>query len=122
MVPQKNNRQKNWRYGLIAEAICTLSLRLRGYRILARRFETPLGEIDIIARRGNLIAFIEAKARQNLELAAHSIGKQQQSHIARAAELFMQRHSSLAQCQLRFDAMLIAPRRIPRYIRDAWRI
>jgi putative endonuclease len=55
---------------------------------LARRFKTPLGEIDIIARRGNLIAFIEVKARQNLELAAHSIGKQQQSHIARAAELF----------------------------------
>jgi len=94
-------------------------LRLHGYRILARRFKTPLGEIDIIARRGNLIAFIEVKARQNLELAAHSIGKQQQSHIARAAELFMQRHSSLAQCQLRFDAMLIAPRRIPRHIRDA---
>jgi len=69
MSPQKNNRQKAWRYGQAAEAICTLSLRLRGYRILARRFKTPLGEIDIIARRGNRIAFIEVKARQDLEQA-----------------------------------------------------
>ncbi|MGY8990352.1 MAG: YraN family protein [Rhodospirillales bacterium] len=122
MSPQKNNRQKAWLYGQAAEAICTLSLRLRGYRILARRFKTPLGEIDIIARRRIRIAFIEVKARQDLEQAAHSIGEQQQKRIARAAELFMQRHAALAQCHLRFDAMLIAPWRIPRHIRDAWRI
>ena len=77
MGRQKNKRQKAWRYGQAAETICALSLQLRGYRILARQFKTPLGEVDIIARRGRVLVFIEVKARQDLERAAQSIGEQQ---------------------------------------------
>ena len=120
--PKKNKRQRAWRYGQSAETICALSLYLRGYRILARQFKTPLGEIDIIARRGNQIVFIEVKARKDFEQAAQSIGNQQRARIARAAEIFLQRHPSLAQHRQRFDAMLVAPWRIPRHICDAWQM
>ena len=69
-----------------------------------------------------MLVFIEVKARQDLERAAQSIGEQQRGRIERAAELFLQRHPNLAQHRVRFDVMLIAPRRIPRHICDAWRV
>lgn len=116
-----NRRQQAWRFGRFAETICALSLRLRGYRILAQRFKTPLGEIDIIARRGNILAFIEVKARQEFEQAAEAISHQQRERIIRTAEIFLQRHPQYASNQMRFDAMLIAPSRIPKHICDAWR-
>ena len=119
--PKKNSRQQAQRYGRAAEVFCALSLWLRGYRILARRFKTPLGEIDIVARRGSVLAFVEVKARINFDQAAQSISMQQRNRIARAAEIFLQRHPSQTRRRMRFDAMLVAPWRIPRHIRDAWR-
>jgi len=118
---KKGTRQQAQRYGRAAEILCALSLWSRGYRILARRFKTPLGEIDIVARRGNVLAFVEVKARRDLDQAAQSIGMQQRDRITRAAEIFLQRYPSQTQRQMRFDAMLVVPWRIPRHIRDAWR-
>ncbi|MGA0392681.1 MAG: YraN family protein [Rhodospirillales bacterium] len=116
-----NRRQRAWRYGQFAETMCALSLQLRGYRVLARRYKTPLGEIDIVARHGRVLAFIEVKARQNFKEAVESISPRQRDRIVRAAELYLQRNAQFAQLHLRFDAMLIAPWRIPRHIRDDWR-
>ena len=114
-------RRAAWRLGKRAETLCVWSLRLRGYRILARRVATPMGEIDIVARRGSVLAVIEVKARPTLAEAAESIGPRQQLRIRRAAEAFVGTHPRLADLTVRFDVMLLAPRRWPTHIVDAWR-
>jgi putative endonuclease len=109
----------------MAEALCVLALRLTGWRVLARRMAggrgTGLGEIDIIARRGATVAFIEVKARADLVSAAESITAQQRARIARSADVYVQRRSELAVCNVRFDVMLLAGGFWPRRIADAWR-
>ena len=113
------------RRGRFAEAICVFWLRLTGWRVLARRFKsragTGLGEIDIVARRGNTVAFIEVKARATHDLARETIGMMQRARIARAAEVFVARRTDCADCQARFDVMVVDKRYIPLRIADAWR-
>ncbi len=82
----------------------------KGYRILARRYRTPHGEIDIVARRRNLIAFVEVKARATLDDAAFAVTPRQQQRIINAAQGWLVAHPEHAEFELRFDAMLIAPR------------
>lgn len=117
----RDERRRRFRFGRWAETVCAWHLRLRGYRILARRFRTPLGEIDIIARRGRLVAFIEVKARRDLRLASESLSAHQRRRITRAAEIFLQKHESFQALDKRFDVMLVAPWRRPRHVIDAWR-
>jgi putative endonuclease len=107
--------------GRFAEARCAWGLRLKGYRILERRTRGPLGEIDIVARRGKIIAFIEVKSRQSLDAALESVSIRQQGRIRDAAELYLARAPHLAHLAPRFDVMLVAGWRWPRHIRDAWR-
>jgi len=114
-------RRRADRAGRLAETLCALSLRLRGYRILDRRFRTPVGELDIVARRGRALVFVEVKARASLALAAESIAARQRYRVERAAGAYLALHPDLAQLDARFDAMLVAPRRWPRHIVDAWR-
>lgn len=109
------------RLGRWAEWRCVWRLRLCGYRVLARRLRTPAGEIDIVARRGALVAFVEVKARVNADAAAFALTEPQWRRIARAAELFVARRPALADCAIRFDAMLVTPRGWPTHIIDAWR-
>jgi len=80
------------------------------------------GEIDLIARRGRLLVLIEVKARPSLEQAAAAILPRQRERIARAAEIFLQRHPGLAGLSLRFDVVLLAPGRLPRHLVNAWRL
>ena len=87
----RNERHRRWRYAHWAETLCVASLLLRGYRILSRRYRTPMGEIDIVARRGGLVAFIEVKARRTMTEAAESLGERQRQHISRAASAFLQK-------------------------------
>lgn len=105
----------------MAEMLCAMLLRLKGFRILARRFRTPVGEIDIVARRGRVVAFVEVKARADLATAGESVGPRQRRRIARAARVFLQKRPELQQFDLRFDVMLLAPWRLPLHISDAWR-
>lgn len=114
-------RRKAWRLGGAAENLCAWHLRLRGYRILARRFRCPVGEIDLIARRGRVLAFIEVKARPSRAQAAEAVTLRQRLRVERAALAYVQAHPGLADLAMRFDAMLVAPRRLPRHIADAWR-
>lgn len=114
-------RRKAVRAGRWAENLCAWHLRARGYRILVRRLRTTVGEIDILARRGRVMAVIEVKARPSIAQAAESIGATQRKRVRRAAEAFLAQNPSLAGLDLRFDAMLAAPWRLPVHVRDAWR-
>jgi len=109
-------------YGLKAESIAALALRLKGYSILAQRFVVSGGEIDLIARRGEVIAFVEVKARANLEVAAIAISATKRRRIAQAARFWLSRNQWAAGLTLRGDAIFIAPRRLPRHLPDAYRL
>jgi putative endonuclease len=109
-----------FRTGLSAEACAAAYLMAKGYRILERRFRTPHGEIDIVARRRHLVAFIEVKARASLDEAAYAVTPRQQARIIAAARAWLVAHPEHAEFELRFDAMLIAPRRLPRHLLAAF--
>jgi len=118
-TPSKE-RVAAFRTGLSAESRAAACLLAKGYRILARRFRTPHGEIDIVARRRNLLAFIEVKARASLDEAAYAVTPRQQARIVTAAQAWLMTHPEHADFELRFDAMLIAPRRLPRHLMAAF--
>ena len=109
------------RHGHRSEAIAAWWLRLKGYRIVASRYRTAAGEIDLIARRGRVLAFVEVKARADFRAAADAVSPRQQHRIARAAGLFLVARPDLAQLDQRFDALLIVRRTWPRHLPDAWR-
>ncbi|MBL4690208.1 MAG: YraN family protein [Rhodospirillales bacterium] len=120
-APAKPVKQKAWRFGQFAETIAVWYLRVRGYRVLARRFRCRAGEIDIVARRRRLLVFVEVKARRHLAAAADALRPRQAARITRAAEAFVQAHRSLAGLDQRFDVILVVPRRWPVHLVDAWR-
>jgi putative endonuclease len=109
-----------FRTGLSAESRAAAYLMAKGYRILAKRYRTPHGEIDIVARRRNLIAFVEVKARASLDEAAFAVTPRQQARIIDAAEAWLVAHPQHAEFELRFDAVLIAPRHLPRHLLAAF--
>ncbi len=106
--------------GLSAEARAAAYLVVKGYRILAKRFRSPYGEIDIVARRRNLLAFVEVKARASLDDAAYAVTPRNQRRIIDAAQAWLMTHPEHADFELRFDVMLIAPRRLPRHLLAAF--
>ena len=108
--------------GRLAEFLCRWHLRLHGWRIVAADWRCPSGEIDIVARRGGVLAIIEVKTRGDLATAAAAVLPRQRRRIARAASAFLLARPDLAELALRFDVMLVAPQRLPRHLRDAWRI
>ena len=114
-------RQRAQRRGRVAEWLCLWHLRLHGWHIVARGWRCPAGEIDILARRGGVLAVIEVKSRGEIATAASALAPRQRRRIARAAEAFLIQRSDLADLDLRFDLMLVAPRRLPRHWRGAWR-
>ncbi len=114
-------RRRAVRRGRLGEAVAAAWLRLKGYRIVARRVRTPVGEIDILARRGPVLAVVEVKARPTETAAAEAIGGRQRRRLERAVAWYLGRHPALAQADVRFDAVLVTPRRPPRHIVDAWR-
>jgi len=114
-------RQRAQRRGHLAEWVCLWHLRLRGWRILARGWRCPAGEIDILARRGKVLAVIEVKSRGEIASAALALAPRQRRRITRAAEAFLSGRPELAGLDLRFDLMLVAPLRLPRHWRAAWR-
>jgi putative endonuclease len=90
-------------------------LRFAGYRVVARNYRSPIGEIDLVARRGRTLVFVEIKTRPSLDEAAEAIRVAQQRRIRNAG------HPQFAGYELRFDAVLLAPGRLPRHLPDAWR-
>lgn len=106
--------------GISAESRACVYLIAKGYRILARRFRTPYGEIDIVARKRGLLAFVEVKARASLDDAAYSVTPQQQGRIVNAAQVWLSAHDDHAQLDMRFDVVLIAPKSLPRHLMAAF--
>lgn len=119
-------RHRALRFGAWAETWAVAWLRLKFFRILAHGHVagrgTGAGEIDIIARRGSLVIFVEVKARASLDEAAFAVSQRQRRRILRAAEAFLARRPDLAGADIRFDTVLIAPFRLPCHIVDAWRM
>jgi len=109
-----------FRTGLSAESRAAAWLMAKGYRILAKRFRTSHGEIDLVARKRHLVAFVEVKARATLDEAAYAVTPRQQARIIAAAEAWLMAHPEHAEYELRFDAMLIAPGHLPRHLLAAF--
>ena len=109
-----------FRVGLSAESRAAAYLIAKGFRIVARRFRSPVGEVDIVARRGRLLVFVEVKARNTLDGAAESLLPRQQRRIAAAASAWLAEHPVDVEAHIRFDAVLVAPGRIPRHIPAAF--
>ena len=106
--------------GLRAETFAALWLMAKGYRIIGRRVKTKAGEIDLIAQRGGTLVFVEVKARGDVEGAAEALGAAQRERLMRAASLFVASWPRWQSLDMRFDVVLVAPRRFPRHIPDAW--
>ena len=105
-----SERQRREKLGRRAENLAALYLRLKGYRILSRRFKCKAGEIDIIARKKNLIIFIEVKARKSLAEARGSISASSKNRISHAANIFLAQAKNLQGLGVRFDAVFVLPR------------
>ena len=116
-----SRRHEAQRRGRWAEMLAAWRLRFAGYRVVARNYRSPVGEIDLVARRGRTLVFVEIKTRPSLDEAAEAIRAGQQRRIRNAAEAFLAGHPQFAGYELRFDAVLLAPGRLPRHLPDAWR-
>ncbi|MBM3546397.1 MAG: YraN family protein [Alphaproteobacteria bacterium] len=106
--------------GRRAELVALLALMMRGWRPVARNLKTPVGEIDLVMRRGSVLAVIEVKTRAQYAEAAESILPQQQARIARATEWLLSQRPDLAALTIRFDAVLVTPGRWPKHLVDAY--
>src|SRR5579863_9385020 len=120
VVPDPRRRQAR-RRGRIGEALCRWHLRLRGWRILACDWRCPSGEIDILARRGKVLAAIEVKSRPDFATGAGAVLPRQRRRIVRAVEAFLAMRPELTALAVRFDVMVVEPRRLPRHLSGAWR-
>jgi putative endonuclease len=115
-------RQAAFRVGLSAESRAAAYLVAKGFRILARRWKSPVGEIDIVARRRALLLFVEVKARNSLDEAAESVTPRQRARIIAAAEAWLATYPETTYSDIRFDAMLVAPGKLPRHIQGAFEV
>ena len=113
-------RQAAFRLGLSAESRASAALMAKGFRVLARRWRSPAGEIDLVARRGDLLIFVEVKARPSFDDAAWSVSERQKRRIASAAAAWLAANPQDASRDMRFDVVLVAPRRWPRHIQAAF--
>jgi putative endonuclease len=109
-------RQAAFRLGMSAETRAAFLLAAKGYRELARRWKSPAGEIDLIVRRRRTLVFVEVKARARLDDAAWSVLPRQQRRIVAAAEAWLAAHPEHAGYDIRFDAVLVAPGRLPQHL------
>lgn len=116
----KQARRKAERRGRSSETLAALALRLKGYRILEKRMRTPLGEIDLVVRKKDLIAFVEVKRRQDLQSAVDAVTFYAQRRITGAADLWLARRADAARLSLRFDIVAVLPRRWPVHVKDAF--
>jgi putative endonuclease len=120
MRTAESRRRATYARGLSAETVALVFLVLKGYRPLARRYCAAGGEIDLIVRRGDTVAFVEVKARGLMDDALSAIGAQKRRRFSRAARAWLSRHGWAAGMTLRADAVFVAPRRWPRHLEAAF--
>jgi putative endonuclease len=120
-APAKNaKRVTAFRLGISAENVAAIFLGAKGYRTIARRWRSPVGEIDLVVKRGRLIAFVEVKARKGFDQAAESVLPRQRRRIVAAAQTWLAAHPEHAGYDMRFDAVLVSPGRMPQPIVSAF--
>ena len=125
IVDQVSERVRRWhrhsyKQGVLAETAAEVLLRWKGYNILARRFKTPAGEIDLVARRGDRVAFVEVKLRRSLDDGLESLTPRLQGRVRQAAELWMQRFDEYGRLDVAFDAVLLTPQGWPVHMTDVF--
>jgi putative endonuclease len=118
--PSAPERLQAERRGHLAEARAAMMLRLKGYRILDRRWKSPSGEIDLVIRRGDAIAFVEVKTRSTAEEALASVSARQRRRIVAAAHYWLAANPSAMDCDCRFDIVLVTPYQWPQHIPNAF--
>ena len=106
--------------GRRAEVLAALWLMAKGYQILGFRLRTPHGEIDLVARRGRVVAAVEVKTRATIEAALEAVSLTQRQRLRRAIRALAARRRGLEAAHARLDLMALAPGRLPRHIPDAW--
>ncbi|MFT5703914.1 MAG: putative endonuclease [Rickettsiales bacterium] len=122
----KTQKIKSYRFGIIAEFLAIAFLFLKGYRILERRYKTKLGEIDIVALKGNTIVAIEVKARRKVMfkngfLFEEVLSENQKRRIKRAAMFFMKRNFKKYKFHsIRFDLVVVSPYKMPLHLVGFW--
>jgi putative endonuclease len=121
MAPRSaEDRKKAFRRGHVSEYVAALSMMLRGYRILAMRYRTKAGEIDIIARKGDVVSFIEVKARATTEASVFAVGGSTQSRIRNASEIWLAAQRDAGLLSYSYDIVAIRPWRWPIHLKDAF--
>jgi len=113
-------RRKAYRRGHSSEWLAAAALMCKGFRIVARRYRTKLGEIDLIARRGNLVLIVEVKARKTLMEALEAIGRESEWRIEGAADLWFARQRDHAKISMRFDMVAVLPWRWPVHVENVF--
>jgi len=116
----KAERRKAQRRGHVSEYLAALYLMAKGYRILAIRYRTRLGEIDLIARKGDLIVFVEVKARVGEREAVDAVSFTSQKRIRAASDLWLSKRKDAARLSQRYDVVAVLPGRLPRHFPDAF--
>ncbi len=106
--------------GRVAEGFAMLLLLAKGYRILARRWRGAGAEIDIIARRGDVVVFVEVKARASMDLAELALAAPQRRRITAAADAYLAGHPHQARGHRRYDMILVSQGGWPRHIEGAF--
>ena len=111
-------RRKAYRLGHSSEWLAAAALVLKGFRIVARRYRTKLGEIDLIARRGDLVLIVEVKARKTLMEAMEAVAYESERRIEGAADLWLTRQRDFAKLSMRFDMVAVLPWRWPVHVEN----
>ncbi len=113
-------RFKAYRRGHSAEWLAATALMVKGFRIVARRYRTKLGEIDLIARRGDLVLMVEVKARKSLVEAREAIARESERRIEGCADLWLARQPDFGRLSVRFDMVAVLPWRWPVHVENAF--
>lgn len=120
MTSAVEKRRERYRFGHRAETRALLCLMMKGYMPVARRYKTPVGEIDLIVRRGRTLVFVEVKARRTRDEAAFAIHARNQLRVVQAAQMFISTYPNYTDWNMRFDAIMVAWYRWPHHITHAF--
>ena len=115
-----DRKRRSERKGRRAEYFAALALLLKGYRIVSLRYKTAVGEIDLVARKGDLVAFVEVKARRDLAAGVDAVSYPAQRRIAAAGELFISRQKDATRLSWRHDIVVVSPWQWPKHLEDAF--
>jgi len=113
-------RQQAQKRGIVAETLATGFLRLKGYKIVERNYKTKFGEIDIIARKDDVIAIVEVKARADVQAAIDAVSYAASKRISNAADHWLAKQKDYHLLSMRFDIIAIEPNKLPTHLKDAF--